>query len=292
MQNLQELADLAKDLPEATREAAMTLVERMGTTLEGIGDEPVAWRPPLLRIVQATTDRSTLPKGTGIGDLLIGEEKAATPLEFVPLRLWKARQYWDPNPDNKKMLCQSPDAKVGYIGQECRTCPHAEWVEGQGSECNKIYTMMAITADLSQIFLTNFAKTSYSVGTEFENTMKKAGVAMYSRQYSLGSKTNKTYEMLEVSPLDTAKRRTPDGHLPFLKALFDQIGAGRKEAIEGFYKLVEDRRAAGLIPIASEATKAIGNSTDTGDSTLAIPAETAPAEASGKLSKTGTKYSV
>lgn len=285
MQNLEQLKQFASELPDNVKEAALDLVERMGTVIEGIGDEPVTWRPPFLKIVQGTTDRSTIPKGTGIGDILLGEERVESPLSFIPLRLWKGRQYWDPNPENKKMLCQSPDAKMGYIGRECKGCPHAEWIEGQGSDCGTVMTMMAITADLKNIFIMNFAKTSYKVGLELESMLKKAGVAQYARTYGLGTKTVKAYEMFDVQPLDAANRRTPDALIPFLKALSDQIGADRKIALESFYKMLEDRKTSGAPQLEAGPVPAqlenSGNSSGA-DSTLPAEEETAEKKTSSK----------
>jgi len=283
MQNLENLAALIAALPENFRANAQDLVDRMGATVEGIGDEPIAWKPPFLKIMQATTDRASAPRGTSIGDLLMGEEKVDSPLMIIPLRLWQGRQYWDPNPENKKMLCQSPDAKVGYIGRECKGCPHAEWVEGQGSDCNKIYTLMAITSDLKHIFTVNFAKTSYKVGQELEGMLRKAGVAIYARQYQLSTKTIKNYETFEVAPTDAANRKTPEGLISFVKELFGQIDSGRKEAVQAFYKVLEDRRAQGLLQ-APQAAPAL---TDSGgaDSTLGAEPEVAAPAPAGKTSK-------
>lgn len=284
MENLQQFQSLAAELPEAVRENALDLIERMGSVIEGIGDEPIAWRPPILRIMQGTTDRSSVPRGTSIGDLLLGEEKLDSPLTIIPLRMSKGRQYWDPNPDNKKMLCQSPDAKLGYIGTECRSCPHSEWVEGEGSDCNLVWTLLAMTSDLRHLFTINFAKTSYKVGTELESLMRKAGVAPYARQYQLSTETVKVYEVYKIAPADAAARRTPTEYLPLLKALSDQIGADRKAAVENFYKMVEVRRNTAGALAAPEQAKALTDQSGA-DSTLNVAEDVPGPETEGSASQ-------
>ena len=62
-----DLISVAGDLPEQLSQNALDLLERMSATIEGIGDGDIEWKPPILKVVQATTDRSTLPKGTNIG---------------------------------------------------------------------------------------------------------------------------------------------------------------------------------------------------------------------------------
>lgn len=284
MQNQEQLQTLAAALPENVRAKALDLVERMGAVIEGIGDEPVAWRPPFLRLVQGTTDRGSIPKGTAVGDFILGEEKLEKPLHLIPLRMWTSRQYWDPDQNNARQLCQSPDAKVGYIGAECRTCQFSQWVEGEGSPCGKVHSMLAITEDLSQVFSINFAKSGYKAGTELESLLKKAGVAPYARTYSLDSEpspTQKTVEVFKVGVLDAAKRRTPEEVLPFLKELFDQIGVSRKEQLEAFYENIKARREAGLLTDQSKAaTPAIEDGT--GDKTLEIADATPVSTVSAK----------
>ena len=118
-----DLIPLASDLPEGVQANALELLDRMSATLEGIGDQDIEWKPPILKVVQATTDRSSLPKGTNIGDIVIGDEKIEQPLRVIPLRLWDSRQMWSPDKDDNRILCWSPDAKTGPQGQACRTCP-------------------------------------------------------------------------------------------------------------------------------------------------------------------------
>lgn len=250
----------AENLPESVKANALALVETMSTLVEGIGDEGMAWKPPFLRLVQGTTDRGSIPKGTGIGDFVLGESKLDKPLEFIPLRLWSARQYWNPDQTKNNMLCWSPDATLGYVGVECKTCPFQVWKEdGTGADCGKVWGLLAITTDLSKVFTVNFAKSSYNAGTELQSAMKKAGVTSYLRQYGLNAVTSpkaKAIEIFKIEVLDDKKRRTPVEITPFLKALFDIATADRKASIEAFYIDARARAASGITLLAAPTASA------------------------------------
>lgn len=244
--DLNKLNDLAQALPEAVRQNALDLVTRMGEVIEGIGDEPVKWRPSVAKLMQAVSDRSKAPKGASIGDIIIGEEILQKPAKVIVLRSWDARQYWSPDQNEAKMLCSSPDAEVGYIGNKCRECPHSKFdEEAKKTECNKIKTMMLLKADFSDVFLINFAKTNYKTGTEWQMMMKKAGVAPYRRVYGLNSETSKQYKNVETIAIETYTgddRDTPAAHLAFVTELFNQVGADRKEMVDNFHKVIMARK--------------------------------------------------
>lgn len=262
MQNLENLKKLATELPASIKNAALQLVEEMSTTIEGIGDEPVAWKPSFLRLVQGTTDRGSIPKGTAIGEFVLGEEKLEQPLHFIPLRVWDARQYWDPDQTSNRILCWSPDAKLGSVHGECKVCPHAEWVDGKGNDCGKLKTALVIKADLSKLFTVQFGKSNYRVGAELEGALKKAAVHPYARTYGLSSTTSptaKNIEIFKLEVLDDKLRKTPETHLPFLKELFVLASADRKAVVDMFYENATRRREQ-LALSGNAPLQAIGDS--------------------------------
>lgn len=286
--NFDKLKPLAEALPENVRANALALVERMGEVVEGIGDREVHWRPTVLKLVQATSDRQALPKGANIGDFVLGETKLDQPVTIIPLRSWDGRQRWDPDQANNRILCSSPDAKYGFTGQECKTCPYQVWNEVEGkSECSKIKSVLVIASDLSDVFLINFAKSSYSAGTDFESLMKKANVYPYRRIYGLSSKPStkaKNVELLSVGLLPEKERATPDEHLPFLKELFDQVNTDRKEMLVKFQESIAQKRLA--MATTGVGQQAIGNDAQSADSSLANPPE------EGEVSPMSRGYSI
>lgn len=236
-----DLISLANDLPEGISEQALELLERMSATIEGIGDGDIEWKPPILKVVQATTDRSSLPKGTAIGDMVIGDEKMEAPLRVIPLRLWDSRQMWSPDKDDNRILCWSPDAVLGVTGVACRTCPNQvfDTVENKVA-CTKNKTFLVITHDLRHIFQVNFAKTNYSNGMEWQGLLKKAGVATHRRAYDLhteASKKSKNVEALIATPVSLPEGNVAPELRPFLEGLFNQISTDRKEFLNGFKEM-------------------------------------------------------
>lgn len=293
MQNLDNLKAQAELLPDAVKSNALKLIELMATPVEGIGDTPTSWKPPYLRLVQGTTDRGSIPRGTGIGDFVLGEEKLEKPLPFIPIRTWDSRQYWDPDQTSNKILCSSPDAKAGYAFGECRTCPHSVWKEGEGSDCGKGKNIIAIDSTLSKIFTVNFYKSNFKVGNELETIMKKAAVNAYARTYGLSSATNgtaKNVENFKIEVLDDKNRRTPEAYLPFLKELFNMVSVDRKMNLDSFYENLAKKQSVAALS-APDSTLSIGTNTGTAASTDATEIKVQP-EATQVNTKMAKGYSV
>ncbi len=244
MKNLEQIKELAEKLPKDLKANAVALIERMGTSIEGIGDNPIEWRPDLLKILQGTSDRAKYGKSVPIGAMIAGEDVLDQPLDVYPIRAWKARQYWSPDQTEAKMLCSSPNAVMGYIGNVCKECPHAVWKEGEGSDCSSVIQVAVITTDLSKFFIINFSKTAYVTGTAWMSTMSKALVLPYKRVYALTTETHKQYknvEALVVTAHKPSDKKTPDEVLPFLDALFQRFTADREEHLNSFMQLATTR---------------------------------------------------
>jgi hypothetical protein len=256
----EKLYELAEQLPESVRDNAVELLTRMNTKIEGIGDTDVEWYPPLLKIVQGMSDRNKLPKGAMIGDVIIGERKVESPMKFIPIRVYESRQYWSPDQNEARMLCSSPDAQVGYLGFNCKSCPHAKYdEEAKRSECSKLEVVMAMSEDLSELFVINFAKTNYNEGREFKSKLRKAMVPPHKRVYGLRSESSKQYknvESIKVDVLEKDKQATNEATLPFLVELFNQIGVDRKKMLDDFHAMIKERQANGAAqlppPVDSE----------------------------------------
>ena len=244
MQNLETLAQLATKLPENLVANAVALVTRMGEVIEGLGDKPIPFRPETLKLVQGTSDRGKLPKGAAIGSIVLGENIIEQPFPVIVLRTYTTRQYWNPDPDQAQMLCNSPDGDVGYQYGNCRVCPYSKFdTENNRSQCNKTLTVLCVTADLTRLFFVNFSKTNYANGTDWQKLMRTAGVAPYRRVYELNSETSKkskNVEALKAEPVLTTK---VEGELlAFVEELFRISGEDRKESLKHYYELVDARK--------------------------------------------------
>jgi hypothetical protein len=267
-QKLVDLKNLAEKLPKGAKENAVALVERMGQKIEGIGDESKGWRAPSSRVVQPSSDRSKLPKNAGIGTILIDDRVEQQPLKTIPLRMWDSRQLWSPDKDDAKILCYSPNGKVGSKYGICASCQFGKFdVETNRSACNKGKTFINIKADLSDVFMTTFYKTNYKNGTSWSKLMTKAGVAPFKRVYEMKTETSKEYKNVESLlvnvPDKTSEAITPDEYIPFLEALFLKITEDREQHLKNFEEMVankgsevamlEDKTVAGEDGVAIES---------------------------------------
>lgn len=256
-----KLYELAEELPESVKDNALELLSRMNTKIEGIGDTDVEWYPPLLKIVQGMSDRNKLPKGAMIGDVIIGERKMESPVKIIPIRVWEARQYWSPDQNEARMLCSSPDSQVGYLGFNCKSCPHSKYdEEAKRSDCSKLEVVMAMTEDLSELFVINFAKTNYAEGREFKSKLRKAMVPPYKRMYGLRSESSKQFknvESIKIDVLEKDKQATDTKIQSFLVELFNQIGTDRKQMLDDFHKMIKERQANGAAQLPASADSEI-----------------------------------
>lgn len=286
MQNLERLAELAKELPANYKEAATTLVERMGEVIEGLGDKPVEWRPSTLKLVQATSDRSKLPKGANIGSLILGEEIVKQPLKVIPLRYWTSRQYWNPDMDKQGMICSSPDGERGFKYGECRACPYSKFDEEKNkSQCNKTITVLAVTEDLSNIFFINFSKTNYTNGMDWTSLMRKAGVAPHKRVYELSAETSKKAKNVEVIKVENCEgddSKVNEKILAFVNELFTISGEDRKASLVKFAEYMEARKSNALLEAPDTHTVELLPAAEDDAPAAEAPAAEAPAKGSGK----------
>lgn len=258
MQNLDRLAELAKDLPANLAGNAVTLVTRMGEVIEGFGDKPLSWRPSTLKLVQAASDRSKLPKAAIPGSFMLGEDIIEQPFKIIPLRIDTTRQYWNTDPDKAQMICNSPDAKLGYNYGDCYKCPYSKFDEvNNKSQCNKTLTILCVSADLTQVFFVNFSKTNYAMGMDFQALMKKAGVSPYKKYYKISSATSTKSKNVEVIKAEGVSEEKVDGPvLAFVEELFKISSEDRKAMLAGFYEYVDGRNKGSQLQLGLDTPAA------------------------------------
>ena len=283
MKNLEKLAELAKSLPAPLNTNASALVEKMGEVLEGFGDKPIEWRPDNLKLVQATSDRSKLPKSAVIGSLLLGEELVSQPFKVIPLRMDKTRQHWNPDNTKAQVICSSPDAKTGFLYGDCYSCPHSKFDEvANRSACNTSLSYLCINAELTSIFMVNFSKTNYVNGTDWKKSMEKLRLNPYHRYYNLTTETSpkaKNVEILKAAGIP-GEGKVGGPVLAFVTELFLWAKQTRIESLENFYHYVEMKKGNSQLQI--------GNTTGSEVVMLTDDSEVLPPEEVAAEVKTGT----
>lgn len=201
------LLDAAEKLPADLRTSATKMLEVMFSRIDGVDDEPRKWSAPYMKVVQGTTNRAKLPKGTPVGSLLIGDTVEGAPISVIPVMMFGTKAYWHPDQTQNTLICRSPNGELGSTGQECKTCMFAKFDKESGSKsaCSSVHNVLVVKSDLSKIFYIQFAKTAYAEGSALKKAMTSAG-GSYMRNYDLQSETHPKYQAVEIL---TAKPTTP-----------------------------------------------------------------------------------
>ena len=261
MSKFAKLTELTPELPAAYRAKATALVTKMSEVIEGISDVPLEWKPHILKLVQATSDRSKLPKGATIGSLILGETIISNPIKIIPLRVYTTRQMWNSDPDVISMICSSPDGITGFRYGMCKKCPHQVFDEiEKRAACNKAVTVIAVMEDFSDVFYLNFTKTNYANGVDWQSLMKKAGVSPYKRIYEMTALTSPKVKNVEITKMEpvVGVNVVHEKVLPFIEELFRIAGTDRIEALTSFYEYVENKKESSqLLLINAESSDSV-----------------------------------
>ena len=238
--NVKKAVEALKD--DTLRQNAQNLIEQMEGTIEGIGDEEIQWRPPILKVVQQMSDTDALPDGAKAGSMVVEDHFVEQQTPVIPLRVWYSRTYWHPDPDQNQILCSSPDAQHGFRYGNCKQCEFAKFVEGEGSACNKAVNVICVTADLSEVFICTFAKTQYAQGMDWVKMMKKAKTQPYKKIYDIGTENNPKNKKVKTLAAHPSKEEgLSQDVLDFVGALFDQVSEDREESLRQFYENLKRR---------------------------------------------------
>jgi hypothetical protein len=233
----------AEKLPEALKANALKLIKDMTTERMGIGDRVIRWRPSTLRIVQGTTDTSAIDGDVKLGDLVFGSVPAPKGARIATLRSWDSRQMWDPDQNNARVVCSSPDGKTGWRFGDCRKCENSKFQGDTPALCRQQKTFLAATEDLSEIIQIDLSRTQLKIGAEWEKKLSKMAVMPFQRIFELNVKRNeKNKNIFNLDPTRTDDYTSVEV-TEFLNALFDYFVERRKEELKSFYDNLEDYKA-------------------------------------------------
>ncbi len=230
MQPSDNVVEAAKGIKNTKlREAAENFLEMVSQVGEGLEGE-MHYQPPFLRMVQGTTDSTSIPQGCSSGDLVIGSaphaEKMPKPLPFYMLMIHNGRSYFHSADDGSgKLLCFSPDGIVGKMGT-CKDCQFSQRVsEEKGSPCSANRTMYGLTEELDLIFKYVFAKTGYQESSKISKYLRAPrGVKnTFDMPWELSSSPYPAKKNVFVPVLVPRSEDVPDDIKAFLKALSQQI---------------------------------------------------------------------
>lgn len=247
------LTALAEAIPnEGLRNNALSLIERMEAVIEGIGDRPITWQPTILKVLQSMSNMDNVTEGDGgapvaAGSLVASNQTVPNGLPVIPLCLWQSRSLWDPDTDNVKRLCSSPDAKIGWAHGSCYECSFGtSKEEGKAPACNKEYSFLVIAADLSDIFRITFAKSQYKSGMDWQKEISYTRTHPYKRVYAVrgdSSAKNKKVKEIRASLLGNTNGQEffSEEYMAFLEALYLKQTHDRKQSLIDYHANYEKR---------------------------------------------------
>lgn len=174
--HLEALRSLSSDpsIPAEVQKAVLSLVDQAAQVKPGMEEVTTRWRIARVQIAQATSTTAAKPDAAKNGDLYTTAGKhLEKPFGIIPFHFSQENIMFPVGA--KAPTCQAPDAKLGSPYGECVKCPHLPFGmqnAGKGdqkkTDCQNQIVVVALAADLSQVYMIQFAKTSRAAGSALQ----------------------------------------------------------------------------------------------------------------------------
>jgi len=240
---LDALADLLQDadISSPIKEKVQALMELANPNKPGMEEITTTWTLPRVSIAQPTTQSAAKPESAKAGDMFTS---SGTLLErpFGLIPLWFHEENIMFKTGEKAPECSSMDGKLGSAYGACTSCPHLPFGKQNGgrgeqkkTECQSQIVVTALSADLTQVYSVQFAKTSRSAGNALIS-LAKSHAFPWKQSYLLSTEKKVgdlgTYYIYKIEP--TGKDNSAEA-AKVAKALSELFGANRKTAVGDYY---------------------------------------------------------
>lgn len=228
-------------IPAELKTKIQQLIEQANPIKPGMEEVVTTWTVPRLVLCQPTTNDPKKPDSARPGDIFSSTgQLIEKPLALIPLYFNEENIKFKTG--EKAPECSAPDAKIGLPYGKCETCPHLPLGKQNGgrgtqkkTECQNQIVVAFVTADLSQVYLVQFGKTSRSAGSALIGLAK--GQPFPWKQSYLLSSSKETgdlgvYYIYKIEP--TGKDNSPETH-KVAKALSELYQANRKKMLGEYY---------------------------------------------------------
>lgn len=228
-------------LPEATRAKVRNLVDQSRPEKPGMEEVLTGWTIPRVQIVQPVTQTSARPESAKAGDMFTTSGNLVDrPFGIIPL--WFHEENVAFPKGAKVPECSAPDAKLGSPYGLCKACRHLPFGKqngGRGDQkptmCQNQIVVTVLSADLSQVYSIQFAKTSRGAGAALISLAKPQPFPW--KQSYLLSTEKQTGELgvyYRYKTEATGRDNTPDA-IAVAKALSELFEATRKMKLAEWY---------------------------------------------------------
>lgn len=288
---LEALMSMATDpkTPAALQQVVENLAALASAQKPGMEEVQTAWRVPRVNIVQPTSQSEAKPETAKNGDLYTtAGQILERPFGIIPIYFHEENINFPQQ--GKNPVCQSPDAKLGSPFGECVKCPHLPFGKQNGgrgeqnrTDCQNNIVCVALTADLKQVCMIQFSKTSRKTGSAL---LSLAGqqTSVWKQSYLLNTEKKTSdlglYFVYKVEP--TGKDNDAGVH-KLAQALYELFVAERQKMLGMWYS-----RPARAPMAAAEAEGAFaGGALEAGlggDGVGVEPDLSTPAPPPGKIS--------
>ena len=228
-------------MPPAMQASVKALVDLANPVKPGMEEVTTVWSPARVLVHQPTSNDPKKPESSKLGNMYsTAGQLLESPLAFIPFYFHEENVNFEQG--KKVPVCSSPDGKVGGqygICEDCLYLPFGKQNGGRGeqkkTDCNAQLTVAMLSADLTQIYLCQFSKTSRSAGAAL---MALAGKHPFCwKQSYLLSTEKKTgdlgiYWIFKIEP--TGKDNSPEA-CKIAKALNELYAAERKRLLGTYY---------------------------------------------------------
>jgi hypothetical protein len=242
-EKLEALAELAHDpsFSDEMKAKVKDLLALASPVKPGMEEMVTPWSVVRVNMAQPTTELAAKPESARPGDMyttagaLLAKSFAFIPLHFHVENIMFIKGQRAPE-------CGAPDAKLGDRYGLCSNCEqlplglqHGGRGEQFKTKCQNQIVVAALAADLSQVYLLTFGKTSRSAGTDLVK-LAKTHPYPWKQSYRLSTERGKgELGVYYVFKVEATSKDNPPEVVRLAQALSELFSANRKQFLAEWY---------------------------------------------------------
>ncbi len=242
-EKLESLGELMHDpgLSEEMKAKVKGLLALAAPVKPGMEEMNTTWSVVRVNVAQPTTQAAAKPEAARPGDLYTtAGALLEKPFAFIPLHFNLENVMFIEG--RRAPMCGAPDAKLGVPNGLCKNCqylPYGQQNGGSGeqvmTDCQNQIVVAALAADLSQVCLLTFAKSSRRAGSDLVK-LAKAHPYPWKQSYLLSTeKKSGDLGVYYICKIEPTSRDNPPEVVRLAQALSELYSANRKKFLAEWY---------------------------------------------------------